>query len=207
MHTTNLKKESAHRLPRAVASILVAGLILMAASSAFALDGYSDRKGIFFGLGFGGGIGGVNLQEGDGSAGFEEGRLPGLEFSATLGGGVSDTIVLGAKGNLWARNVERGSQTLAHRHSSLLAMGNFFVLEGLYIEGAAGLAYAAFDGQIGENDPQEYREMGFAARAGVGYEYFINGTHALGGSVGYTRHFYSNADFDTLSATIGLRWY
>ncbi|MFP4599050.1 MAG: hypothetical protein ACLFVJ_12405 [Persicimonas sp.] len=207
MHISNLTKEPTHRLPRALAALLVAGLILTAASSAFALDGYADRKGIFAGLGFGGGIGGVDLQDGDGTAGFEEGRLPGLEFSGVLGGGLSENIVLGAQGNMWVRNVQKGSQTLAHRHSSLMAMGNFFLIEGLYVEAAAGLAYAAFDGQRGDNDLREYRELGFAARAAVGYEYFINGTHALGGSVGYTRHFYGNADFDTLSGTIGLRWY
>ena len=198
---------SSSLLSRTAAALAVAAVILLCGSSAFALDNYSDRKGLFSGLGFGGGVGAVNLADSDATSGFEGGRQPGLQFTAMVGGGVNKNIVLGAQGNGWFRTVHKGSRSWEHSHYNLLADANFFLIEGLYAEVGAGLAYAAYDSYDGGDDPSTYREMGFAAKAGVGFEYFLNGTHAAGINAGYTRHFYANADFDTISAAITWRWY
>ncbi len=207
MNVPNKSRRNAHRLASSLAALLVAAVVMMAASSAFALDRYASRQGPFFGLGLGGGVGAVDMKQGKGSSGFEDGRLPGLNMSAIVGGGVNDNIVLGAQADLWLRTVQKGSQELSNQHWNFLALGDFYLIKGLYLEGGAGLAYAAFDAQQGTNDPITYREMGFAARVGAGFEYFINGTYAVGINANYTRHFYSSAQFDTATAGISFRWY
>jgi hypothetical protein len=209
-YTTRLKTARTRLVPTLVA-VLAAGFVLMAASSAFALDNYADRKGLFFGLGVGGGIGGVDLAEGEGQAGFEDGRLPGFHANAMLGGGVNENIVLGAQFNWWSRTVQKTLESgtehkWAHNHTSLLAAGDFFLIDGFYLEAGGGLAYSSFEGVRGDED-RNHQEMGFALKGGAGFEYFINGTHALGFNAGYTRHFYSLATFDTFNAGISVRWY
>ncbi|QDG51458.1 porin family protein [Persicimonas caeni] len=201
--TQNMKD---NRLARTLVALLAAGFVLMAASSAFALDGYAKRKGLFAGIGIGGGVGGVDLQEGEGQAGFEDGRLPGFHVNGMIGGGVNENIVLGTQFNWWGRTVTKGDDSWEHHHTSLLAAGDFFLINGLYLEVGGGLAYSAFDGTRGDT-PVNHNEMGFALKGGAGFEYFINGTHALGFNAGYTRHFYDMATFDTFNAGISVRWY
>lgn len=200
--------KSTSLLPRTLAALFVAGFVLMISSSAFALDNYADRKGAFFGLGIGGGIGAVDTEENGLTNGLGDGRKLGLGLHAIIGGGVNDNIVLGLGVNTWIRSVEQGSQDYSHQHWNFLANGNFFLIDGLYIDAGAGLAYASFDATQGTNTTT-YNEMGLALRGGLGYEFFLNGTHALGINAGYTRHFYFDADaaFDTIGASIGIRWY
>lgn len=211
MHYIQSQKMKNNRLARTVVALLAASLVLLAASSAFALDGYAKRKGLFAGIGIGAGVGGVDLQEGEGQAGFEDGRLPGFHINGMIGGGVNDNIVMGVQGNWWGRSVTKTSEegntnTWEHHHTSLLAAGNFFVINGLYLEAGGGVAYSAFEGtRAGEN--RQHNEMGFALKGGAGFEYFINGTHAIGFNAGYTRHFYDLATFDTFNAGVSLRWY
>lgn len=206
--TKKNRSTSTSLMPRALAALFIAGFVLMMSSSAFALNGYSDRKGIFVGVGVGGGIGAVNTDDSGITNGLGDGRKLGLSFHGILGGGVNQNVLLGLGVNTWIRSVEHGSQDYFHQHWNFLANGNFFLVDGLYLDAGAGLAYASFDATQGSNT-QTYNEMGLAVRAGVGYEYFINGTHALGLNVGYTRHFYFDADaaFDTIGGTIGIRWY
>lgn len=208
IHSQQMKD---NRLARTVVALLVASFVLLAASSAFALDGYANRKGLFAGIGLGGGVGGVDLQEGEGQAGFEDGRLPGFYLNAMLGGGVNENIIMGVQGNWWGRtvtktSVEGNTHSWEHHHSSLLAAGDFFLIKGLYLEVGGGLAYSAFEGTRDGVD-REHNEMGFAIKGGAGFEYFINGTHAIGFNAGYTRHFYDLATFDTFNAGVSVRWY
>jgi hypothetical protein len=211
MQYTTQTKTKRNRLAPTLVALLAAGFVMMAASSAFALDNYADRKGLFFGVGLGGGVGGVDLAEGEGQAGFEDGRLPGFHANAMLGGGVNSNIVLGAQFNLWSRTVTKtlesgATHKWAHNHTSLLAAGNFFLIEGFFVEAGGGLAYSSFEGVRGDQD-MNHQEMGFALKGGAGYEFFINGTHAIGVNAGYTRHFYDLATFDTFNAGISMRWY
>lgn len=195
-------------MPRALAPLLALACVMLLSSSAFALDGYADRKGVFVGLGVGGGVGAVATDDASVTNGLGDGRKLGLSLHGILGGGVNKNILLALGVNTWIRTTEQGSHEYSHQHWNFLANGNFFLLDGLYIDAGAGLAYADFDASIGDS-VTNYSEMGLAVRAGLGYEYFINGTHALGLNVGYTRHFYFDADaaFDTIGATVGIRWY
>jgi|GEM_PF-1389224 len=206
--TKNTPLKSSTLMPRALAALLIVASVMLLSSSAFALDGYADRKGVFVGLGVGGGIGAVDTEESGITNGLGDGRKLGLSLHGIIGGGVNKNILLGLGVNTWIRTTEQGSHEYSHQHWNFLANGNFFLIDGLYIDAGAGLAYADFDASIGDN-VTNYSEMGLALRAGLGYEYFLNGTHAVGLNVGYTRHFYFDADaaFDTIGATIGIRWY
>ncbi|MEC9400512.1 MAG: outer membrane beta-barrel protein [Myxococcota bacterium] len=184
----------------------IALLTLTVSQSAMALDGYQDRRGLFAGVGVGGGVGLVDV-EGNESTGIDSGRKLGLHLNGMIGGGASDRLVIGGEGNWWARTAYIGDNALSHHHMSFNAVANFFILDGLFVEGGGGLAYAIFDTQGPSVDPIHYQELGLAVKGGAGFEMFVNSQVALGLKVGYTRHFYTNADFDTVAGGVTVRWY
>lgn len=188
-----------------MAAVLLVGIL--ASTHALALDGYEDRRGLFLGVGVGGGVGAASTSLDGEQTGLDDGRQLGLDLSATLGGGANEYLTLGGQGNWWIRTVQIGDRSLSHQHLNFLAAANFFVLEGLYAEGGVGLAYAVFDAARNGNEVFTYRELGLAAKVGGGYEFFMNGTTAVGFNLGYTRHFYNNATFDTVNGMVTVRWY
>lgn len=186
------------------ASIML--LTLTLSQSAFALDGYQDRRGLFAGVGVGGGVGLVDVDT-NASTGIDQGRKLGLHLNGMVGGGVTDWLVLGGEANWWARTAYIGDNALSHNHMSFNTVANLFLLEGLFIEGGGGLAYAIFDTQGPSVDTLRYQELGLALKGGAGFEMFVNSQIAIGMKVGYTRHFYTNADFDTVAGGVTVRWY
>lgn len=179
-------------------------------ADASALDGYQDRKGLFVGVGLGGGVSLVEADpEGD-VTGIDQGRKVGMHLHGILGGGASDNLVFGAEGNLWARTVYIEGQedrTLEHYHMSFGGVLDYFLFENFYVEGGVGLAYGIFDVERNQDTEFLYQELGLSAKFGGGFEFFVDSNIALGMRANYTRHFYSNSSFDTLSAGITLRWY
>lgn len=174
---------------------------------ATALDAYEDRRGLFLGIGIGGGVGAATTTFDGDQTGLDEGRQLGLNLSATLGGGANEFLTLGGQGNWWIRTVKVGSRSLSHQHLNFLADANLFFFDGFYGEGGVGLAYAVFDTARNSETTFTYRELGLAAKVGAGYEFFMNGTTAVGFNASYTRHFYNNANFDTVNGAITVRWY
>lgn len=192
---------------RKIAGLLFFFAVAIAASPALALDGYEDRRGIFAGVNVGGGAGFAAVDQASDLTGLDENRQLGLHLGAEVGGGLSEMITASLEGNWWIRTVRLGSRHLNHQHLSFLPVGRLFIIDGLNVGLGAGLAYAMFDAERNNIELQKYREMGLAVKANVGYEFFLNGTVAAGLEVGYTRHFYGNADFDTLSGKVTVRWY
>lgn len=190
-----------------ILAAVVAALILLSASSAWAIQGYKDRHGFFVGGGIGGGPGSVILDDGDVASGLEGTGDLGLHLNLIAGGGMTDNIVFGAEVNSWIRTVAINQNQLNHQQWSFNAVGDFFLVHGLFLEGGLGLAYAYSDGQRADGTSHRYQEMGLAAKLGLGFEYFLNGTVAAGIRFGYTRHFYSRVDFDTFTGSVMLRWY
>lgn len=180
--------------------------LFCSSTQAFALDGYEDRRGVMAGLTVGGGVGLVESEEG--LTGIDQGRKMGFHLSGMLGGGISDRLTVFGEANWWARSVQLGENKLASNHYSFMATSNLFLLEGIFVEAGAGLAYASYDAQRGVGVPVEnYRELGVAVKGGGGFEFFVTGDVALGLRMDYTRHFYNNADFDTLAGGLMIRWY
>jgi len=179
----------------------VALTTMFAASNAFALDGYQSRKHAFGGIKAGGGIGFLN-EQGDLR---EEG--PGLHLSAILGGGVTDRLLMGVETDWWSRTVNKSSNNnYGFYHTSIGGVTNFYLLEGLHLDGGLGFAYGVCSGTF-QSDACEWQELGLAAEAGVGYEFWFNGNLAGGADLSYTHHFYSRSAFDTATLSFGLRWY
>ena len=202
MHTTR------HPLFAIGATLTLSALFLTwTASSAFALDGYKDRRGLFGGLGLGGGVGLVDTERDDESTGIDQGRKLGLHLSGILGGGITQNLVFGGEANWWIRTVRINQSALQHHHMSFNGVLNFFLIEGIYLEGGVGLAYAIFDVERNNQQTYRYQELGMSAKAGGGFEFFVNSDLAMGMHASYTRHFYTNSDFDTVSAGLTLRWY
>lgn len=179
----------------------------MLASQAFALDAYKDRRGLFAGLNLGGGAGFAGVDSAGEATGLDKNRQLGLHLGAEVGGGLTKTITGALETNWWIRTVRLNERKLNHQHLSLLPFVRWFIWDGLNIGAGTGLAYTVFDTERDGVETFRYREMGLALKAGAGYEFFVNGTIAAGIDVGYTRHFYSNADFDTVGAQVTLRWY
>ena len=97
--------------------------LTLVASSAWALDGYKDRRGIFLGVGLGGGVGAADTDVDGEATGLDDGRQLGLDLSATLGGGVTEFLTVGAQGNWWIRTVQLGERSLEHQHLNLMVPG------------------------------------------------------------------------------------
>ncbi len=180
--------------------------VLLAGSQAMALDAYKDRRGVFVGASIGGGVGASELDREGESTGLDDKRQMGLTLRAELGGGVTQNLVFSGQGNWWIRTVQVNQRDLEHQHLNFLANVNLFLIEGLYVTGGFGLAYGSYDSEslLRVN---HYSEMGVAAKAGAGAEFFVNGTVAAGVEATYTRHFYSESYFDTIGGGIVIRWY
>ncbi|MBA2665326.1 MAG: outer membrane beta-barrel protein [Bradymonadaceae bacterium] len=204
---SNTALHNHRRTMRHLIALGLAAIVFAMSSQAAALDAYKDRRGLFVGLGVGGGAGSVSTDAPGEFTGLDQNYELGLHLNGIVGGGWTRNIIFGAEFNWWIRNVQVGERQLDHQHMSFNAVTNVFLLGPLYLQAGAGLAYAVFDTFRAGDQTTEYREMGLALKGGAGFEYFLNGTVAAGAQVGYTRHFYGGADFDTLAAGITLRWY
>lgn len=184
--------------------LFVAGL----ASSAFALDAYEDRRGVFGGLSLGAGAGSTVSQP-DAGPNLDSGYGLGFHGHGVLGGGITKHVTAAADLNWWVRSVQKGDRSYSNQHLSALGAANFYVLDNIQLLAAAGFGYGIWNGDYGGgNDDFNYQELGFAAKAGAGYEFWLNGNTALNFNLSYTRHFYPRGGhFDTASGLIGLRWY
>ena len=180
-------------------------LLCVTQTSAMALDGYQDRRGLFTGVGVGGGVGMVESE--DGQTGVDSGRKLGLHLSALVGGGVHERLTVAGEASWWARNVLLNDYVLNHHHLSFNALANLFLLEGIFLEGGGGLAYAIYDTQTPDRPDFRYQELGLSLKGGAGFEFFVNSQIAVGLKAGYTRHFYSRASFDTVAGGLTIRWY
>ena len=185
---------------------LVAAGVLFAGTQSWALDAYKDRRGVFAGAGIGGGVGASEVDSEGEVTGLEDTRQMGLALRLELGAGVSQNLVFSGQGNWWIRTVNVNGRSLEHQHLNLLANANFFLIEGLYVTCGFGMAYGTYQAELG-SVINEYSEMGIAAKAGAGAEFFANGTVAAGFEASYTRHFYSESYFDTIGGGIVIRWY
>lgn len=186
-------------------AFIIATAFFLSASTAWAIQGYKDRHGTFYGWGIGGGPGAVAID--DGTSGLENTGELGLHLHAIVGGGMSENLIFGAEANSWIRTVSVGNSSLNHQHWSFNAVSNFYLVEGLFLEGGLGLAYGISNYQAADGAESRHQEMGLSFKAGTGFEYFLDGTVAAGMKFGYTRHVYSNIDFDTFIGSVTLRWY
>ena len=198
-------------------ALALGALVAMMAfsSSAFALDGYQDRDGVYGGFSAGGGLGLVlnspdaientDLQQ----TSINEAEGPGLLLQGVIGGGISDGVTLGLGADWWFRSVSKGADdTYAWHNSNIGADASFYIVDGFHVGSRLGFAYGVCSGtRNGRNC--NWQEMGFAAKAGVGYEFWFNGNVAGTVDMDYTQYVYMSGPqyVGTANLTFGLRFY
>lgn len=188
---------------------LFAGLLVLGtAGQAFALDGFRDRRGLFFGINLAGGAGQAmadGKKVGD--------RSLGLTVGARVGGGVNErlTLDLSIDGFFLTRNQEFGPTGIEREVDTTLLSGmiggSFFLVDGFYVRGMGGLAQATstVEGVTGKDSENE--ETGLGLGLGGGYEFFANSDLAIGAGVDYRMFVFDDVDYNVFNVGITATWY
>ena len=185
-----------HLILSALVGLIVVGML----GEAFALDGWRDRRGMYAGVMIGGGSAKTDQDNAKSQLGYHMGLR--------VGGGVSKTLTLDASLNLrlesydtdipgTAGSVETSAQTF---NFSLGA--NYFVYQGLYVRGVAGLSQFAI-----ETGGRETDETGLAVGGGLGYEFFAGSDLAVGVGGDFQHQMYDGLSINVISVGITATWY
>jgi hypothetical protein len=129
-----------------------------------------ERKGFFFGLGFG--YGSLGLDDVDDREG-------GLSGNLKLGAALNQNLLIGVQSNGWTKNFEEVDGTITFGVVSGIVQFYPSANGGLYVAGGAGLGVLSASA-FGESDS----ESGFGYVFGVGYDL------RLGSSFSLTPYFY-----------------
>lgn len=183
------------------AALLVTGL----AGQAFALDGYRDRRGLYFGLNVGGGAGQATMDD------LKSNRSLGLTIGARVGGGVNKRLTLDLAvdgyfqtGNEEVNGVEFDVDT--NLWSGLLG-GSFFLADGLYVRGGFGLASIERERTSKTATGGKDDEVGLGFSVGGGYEFFANGDLAVGAGGDFRAFTFDEVTYNIVNIGITATWY
>jgi hypothetical protein len=184
MMTTTLK-----RMKKVTMALLV-GVVMCAATSAKALDRYQDRKGLFYGMGIGGG-GAI--------------RVPGADiggegiFDFQLGGGATSHLTLALDTDISVLGFEN---TVGLSIAPGPEITYFFGDTGLFIRVGLG---AALNVMWVDGDGEFF--AGLDTDLGFGWEFFANASFALGMSIEGGYSVLSGDDNALVGFMIGFKYY
>ncbi|MEZ4468697.1 MAG: outer membrane beta-barrel protein, partial [bacterium] len=181
--------------------------LLGTAGNALALDGWHDRRGLFFGLGLGGGIGQVHTDDIDGD------QEMGLNLRARIGGGVNKQLTLDFDLGMHFQSTNTAGIDMDQTITTGMVGANYFLMDGLYLRGMAGMGHYSTEPQNAKIDGDS--EVGLAIGAGAGYEFFANADLAIGVGADFRRVFFTidaapkdvDAAFDLIGFGITATWY
>lgn len=191
---------------RRIGALLAALMVIGLAGEAFALDGYRDRKGLFYGLSIGGGSAQADT---DGA----ESRL-GIHLRGRVGGGINKHVTL--DGELgWRYSSTEEDQALSERTVTnhvftMYVGGNFFVFDGLYIRAFGGMAHMLTSDDVetpigdGSNDDSS---TGLGMGAGLGYEFFASSDLAIGIGGDFQHQIYDGLTINQINFGVSAHWY
>ncbi len=169
-------------------------LVSLFASSAWALDGYRDRKGLY---------GGATLMGSWSQADYSgaESNL-GLGMGLRIGGGVNSQLTLDLSAATRSGSYTEAGADVESTSSTMFLGANYFLNDGLYIRAMGGLAKIT-----NEMGPIETNETGLGGGLGLGYEFFGSADLAVG--VGGEFQIHSFDDFNVQFVNIGVTatWY
>jgi len=170
---------------------LIVAAVLLGTTPAWALDGYQDRRGLFAGLGVGGGY---VASEAPGS----EGEV-GQRVNVRVGGGVAENLTLDLAFDYLA------IPDVDARTISFWGGGSSYFVPMAFARLAVGFANFTAD-QAGQVDDLE--KAGLGVFAGAGFEMFINSDLAAGFTLGYERQQFSDEQsLNIVTGVIGINWY
>ncbi len=175
--------------------LLVAAMTLGATGSAWALDAWRDRRGLFFGVGVGAGSGKSDFKGADSHIGYH--------LRARVGGGVSKELTLDAEFGWHAASFEEGTSDVSNSILTGLVAANYFVYEGLYLRGMGGVAQLNTDFDPGDSSG----DTGLGVGLGLGYEFFASANLAVGVGGDYRLLHFDDFDFTLINFGITATWY
>jgi hypothetical protein len=179
--------------------LIIAG-ILTTSASAFALDGYQDRRGLFTGIGLGGGA----AFQGD-----ERGGA--MLIDLQLGGGAAKDLTFDLDLDVWF-------QLMDHHDNWMITPGpelNYFIAGGLFVRAGLGLAMVFITGEKikddvpggGKTSEETDFTLGGDFSLGLGYEFFAGANLALGGVIEGDYVVLKGDDVGSVNFGIELKYY
>ncbi len=179
-----------HQVFRKYLVLLLIVAITTVAGTVLALDGAKDRRGLFWGMGFGGG-GAVVVSGGD--TGGE------VNFDIQLGAGVSNNLTSDFDIDIYTIIFKGQRQVIINPGPEI---NYFFGDTGLFIRGAFGAAMNIIN--VG-NDSDFL--LGFDVGFGLGWEFFANTNLALGLAAEADYIVRQGEDLALFGFMFGLRYY
>lgn len=196
---------------RSIPALLIGGLIVSLASPALALDGWGDRRGMFFGLTLGGGA--VTPTFDNGATSIEGDTEIGFNFRARVGGGASRRLTLdaefGVNSHTESKELNGFSAESSWNLYTTYIGANYFPIakSGFYVRGMGGLAVATNDFEDSSGRSRSNSETGLGFGFGVGYEFFANANLAAGVGGDYQIMSVNDYRFSMASVGVTATWY
>lgn len=153
------------------------------------IEGARDRRGFYFGGGMG--FGGTFFWYDD--------FLPAMRVDLALGGGVTKRLTLGANVHVTPYLSRNGGVAFG---GDIEATG--FLFRGLYLRGALGAA--GVPRRTTDDTEKRGLTAGLGGAAGIGYEFFLNSSAALGVGFTYDARFVPGSRFPRQTLLVGLRF-
>lgn len=167
-------------------------------SSALALDGFRDRRGLFFGLQLGGSGVQTDLDQSK--------RRLGLNARLRVGGGVSQQLTLDAE---YGFNLHSDDPSTRQVHNWTVNAHYFPVKDyGFFLRlgGGMALAYDDFSPSSTMNAHSD-SSLGLGGHAGLGYEFFVNSDLAVGLMADFQYQSFDEYALNTLNIGVIATWY
>ena len=181
-------------MTRILSSITVFSMVILLAGQSYALDGYRDRKGLFYGATLGGASFKADV------AGSK--RNLGYVFGGRIGGGVSDTLTLDGSLNLSFQSYTQGGINIDTNSTEMLIGANFFIEKGLYARAEGGLITQGIETDVSSQD-----ETGVVVGGGLGFEFFASADLAVGFGATYQMQQFDTNNVSSLKFAITATWY
>jgi hypothetical protein len=172
-----------------------AALVLGTASSAWALDAWRDRRGLYFGAQVGAGSGQSDADGAESQIGFN--------LRARVGGGINKQLTLDAELGWRTASYDQGPRDISESLFTGLVGGSFFIYDGLYVRAQGGVGQLTLDADPGGDDGY----TGFGFGAGVGYEFFATADLAVGVGGDYQLFSFDDFNFTTINFGVTATWY
>ncbi len=153
------------------------------------IEGARDRRGFFLGAGMG--FGGTFFWYND--------FLPATRVDFAIGGGVGKRFTLGADLHLTPYLARGGGVAFG---GDIEATGYLF--RGLYLRGALGAA--GVPRRTPEDTDRKGLTAGIGGALGLGYEFFLNASAAMGAGFTYDARFVRGSRFPLQTLLVGLRF-
>jgi hypothetical protein len=153
------------------------------------IQGARDRRGFYIGTGVA--FGGTFFWYDD--------FFPAAKVDLTIGGGVTKRFTLGVDLSVTPYLMRKTGVAFG---GDIEATG--YVFRGLYLRGALGAAGVPRRGP--EDDEAKGLTVGLGGAFGVGYEFFLNSTAAMGVGLTYDARFVPGSKFPRQTLLVGLRF-